>query len=119
MSTRAELEAALVKAEADWRRASEQLDKTQAERTRANEAWVLAHGERRDGGSDRRGAGVGVRKAFAERRKAVADRRSADAARDQANADWDQALAARRDARAIYDRARLALEELERANGKS
>ena len=44
MGTRAELEAALVKAEADWRKASEQLDKTQAERARANDEWATAPG---------------------------------------------------------------------------
>ena len=37
MSTRAELEAALVKAEADWRRANQRLDNKQAERTKAND----------------------------------------------------------------------------------
>jgi len=54
MSTRAELEAALANAEANWRRASERLDKTQAERARANEEWVLAHADRRGAGGDRR-----------------------------------------------------------------
>ncbi|MBE0620939.1 MAG: hypothetical protein IH605_10130, partial [Burkholderiales bacterium] len=50
MSTRAELEAALAKAEADWRRANERLDQKQTERTEANDAWVRANADRRIAG---------------------------------------------------------------------
>ena len=64
MSTRTELEAALAEAEADWRRAGENLDKKHAEPARANDAW-------------------------------------------------DRALVARREARAVWDQARAALDALD------
>jgi hypothetical protein len=111
MTTRAELEAALAKAEADWRRASDELDGAQEVRAKANADWDQQVAERRT--EDRRKT-VTIWDKFAERRKAVADRRNAHTARDQANAAWDQAHAARSQARAAWEQARAALDELNR-----
>ena len=42
MSKRTELEAALAKAEADWRKANDVLDKAEAARTKAHSDWDKA-----------------------------------------------------------------------------
>jgi len=112
MRTRAELEAALAKAEADWRRASERLDQRQAERGEANEEWSRLSADRRGGGGDRR-SGTG------DRRKSEADRRSAEIALDRADDAWEQAVQARREAREAWNQARAALEELDRTGTRS
>ena len=57
MSKRSELEAALAKAGADWRKANDNLDKEEAERTKAHTAWDKAFNERRYAGADRRKPG--------------------------------------------------------------
>jgi hypothetical protein len=118
MSTRAELEAALAKAESDWRRAGENLDRKQAERARANDEWAKADADRRRAATERRKAGSVWNPPGIDRRMTDSDRRRAGAVRDQANAEWDQALAARREARAVWDQARAALDALDRAAGK-
>ena len=107
MSTRAELEATLAKAEADWRRANERLEQRKAEHGKANDAWLRASAERRTGNGDRRTGG-------GDRRKSEGDRRSAEIALDQAKVAWDDALQARGEAREAWNRARAALDELDR-----
>ncbi|MFH1602642.1 MAG: hypothetical protein ABIH03_01900, partial [Pseudomonadota bacterium] len=65
MSVRAELEAALAAAEANWRKASEHLDKVQTERARANAEWDRIVNDRRSGSGDRRKANSFWNHAFA------------------------------------------------------
>ena len=79
MFTRAELETALAKAEANVRKAREDLGKVQAERANANAAWDQLVNDRRKTDFDRRKPdGIGDY-AFADRRKANAGRREVDA----------------------------------------
>ena len=75
MSTRAELEAALQKAEADWRAASYDLDMAQAERTKANANWDQLITDRRKTVTDRRKSGAVRNGPFPDRRIATTDRR--------------------------------------------
>ena len=79
MATRAELEAALERAEADWRKAVEELGKAQASQAKASADWDKVVSERRKADTDRRKPGAVFNNAFPERRKPDTDRRSASA----------------------------------------
>jgi len=56
MTPRAELEAAVAKAEADWRRAGEDLNRAEAARAKAHADWDKEAADRRRADSDRRAA---------------------------------------------------------------
>jgi hypothetical protein len=118
MGKREDLEAALAKAEADWRRATEALDQAQAARNRAFQAWAETNIEYGRSGADRRKAAVPLPPGQPDRRKQRTDRRKVEVERDEAGAAWDRAREARDQVRAVWDRARDALEELNRAEGK-
>jgi multidrug resistance efflux pump len=79
MSTRAEFEAALAQAEADWARANEALEQARARLIEANADWDQVVSDRRRADTDRRKAGAVWDRMFPDRRKASADRRSAQA----------------------------------------
>ena len=135
MFTRAELETALAKAEADIRKAREDLGKVQAERAKANAAWDKLVGDRRKTDFDRRKPDSIWDHAFADRRKADSGRREVDAslgalieevaAREnaynaQSTAEADCAKAEERLNTAIAgrDQAVAALDQLNRAERK-
>lgn len=137
MSTRTELEAALAQAEAGWSKANEELELAQAARARANADWdnvvTVQHEQEVDRRKavDRRSADATWDMAFdrrnpdADRRKsratfvafskAVADRHEAYIARSNAEADWAEAEARVRRAGAQREKAKAALDELNRA----
>lgn len=75
MTTRAETEAALARAEADWRRTNDDLVKAQAKLAKANAGWDKVVADRRKGDTDRRKASGVWDHRFPDRRKADSDRR--------------------------------------------
>lgn len=86
MHTRTELDAALAKAEADWRRASDELVRAQAARVEANHNWdtlvTVQHEQevdRRKASRDRRSAGAIGGIGFPDRRDPDSDRRKSRA----------------------------------------
>ena len=108
MSTRAELEAALAKAEDDWRRANDDMEQAQAGRAKANADWNKVDADRRKAVADRRKPGSTWDKSFPDRRHADADRRSRDAdvvAFSKAVADRHQAYIALSQAEANWAKA--------------
>jgi hypothetical protein len=86
MLTRAELEAALAKAEADIREARDDLDRALPELAKANADWEKVADHRRKAGADRRKEGSMWDHAVADRRKVDADRRDSEPDRDGADA---------------------------------
>ncbi len=79
MSTGDDFEAALAKAEVDWRRANDDMEKAQAERAKASADWGKVDADRRKAVADRRKPGTSWDNAFPDRRNADANRRSRDA----------------------------------------
>jgi hypothetical protein len=133
MSTRAEVEAALQKAEARWHAASNDLALAQAERTKANAKWDQLIADRRKTVTDRRKSGAVWNGPFSDRRIAAADRRMLDdgiaalakkvtdqhgtyLARSKADADCAAAKARLDAASTERDRAVAALDALDRAD---
>lgn len=142
MSTRAELEAALAKAQADWRQANDELDKAQADRAKANAVWdSLITGQRKDeldqrrADADRRKADEVLDRLIPDQRSADADRRNSESAfaafsrivaarhqayleRSHAESVWAAAAATLITAIAERKSAIAALDELNRAENK-
>src|SRR5487761_2205937 len=121
-STRAELEIALARAETEWRRANDDLDKAKAKLAGANAGWDMI-------ATDRRKVITAWDRTFADRRTADSDRRipeaditalsQAVAARHKAYLDLSNAETGRGAAEARLnaatserDKATAALEEL-------
>ncbi|MBE0614347.1 MAG: hypothetical protein IH604_11820 [Burkholderiales bacterium] len=75
MSTRAELEAVLAKAETAWQKANDALRVARAVELKANAEWVRVAGDRRKSGNDRRKSTAVWHNAFPDRRKANTERR--------------------------------------------
>lgn len=75
MNTRAELEAALARAEADWRRARDDMDKARAALASANTGWDKVVSDRRQAPVERRKANTNWEATFTDRRKSLSDRR--------------------------------------------
>ena len=136
MSTRAELEASVAQAEADWRRARDGLDKAQAERAKANAAWDKVLSDRRKARTDRRKLGTAWEQTFPDRREAgsdrripesdiaafskrVADQHDAYLSRDKAEAAWTAAELRLNTASADREKAAAALDALTRAQRKT
>lgn len=136
MSTRAELEAGLAQAEADWRRARDSLDKAQAERAKAIAAWDKVLNDRRKTSTDRRKPGTAWEQTFPDRREAgsdrripesdiaafsktVADQHDAYLSRDKAEAAWAAGELRLNTASAERDKAAAALDALTRAQRKT
>jgi hypothetical protein len=103
MSTRAELEAVIAQAEAEWLKANDEIGKAQAVRATANANWDRVITAQRKVDSDRRTANGDWDKALPDQRKSDADRRTPDfdpvafskivADRHKAYADWVNAEA--------------------------
>lgn len=87
MNTRAELEAALAKAQADWRWANDELDKAQTDRAKANAAWDEFVTGRHAVDADQRKIDADRRKTDEVLDKLLPDQRVADADRRTANAE--------------------------------
>ena len=135
MNTRAELEATLEKAEAEWHRASDELDDARAEEARAHACWDKVVADRRMADTDRRNPGAVWDNRFPDRRKPDSDRRDPRAelrALSKAVADRHRAYAdlvdaedrlaraelRRNSASAERNRVIVALAELDAATGK-
>ena len=131
MTTRAELEAALEKAEIERCTAHQDLETTRAGRTKADADWDRIITDRRGAVADRRKGGTLRNRAFPGRRVAAADRRNLDSgigalskavahqhqvylARSKAEADCAAAEARLNAATAERDRALAALDGLRR-----
>lgn len=78
-STRAELEIALARAETEWRRSNDDLDKAKAKLAGANAGWDMIATDRRSTATDRRKAITAWDRTFADRRTADSDRRIPEA----------------------------------------
>jgi hypothetical protein len=78
MTTRAELEAAVARAEAKWRAARHDLDLAQAELAKASAVWDQSIADRRKASTDRRKPGTVWNGAFPDRRIATTGRRMRD-----------------------------------------
>ncbi len=76
MSIRADLEAAIAKAEDDWRRAHEDLDRARAARAKVDLDWDKVGAGRRRRCASRRNAGMGWDQSFPDRRNPDAERRA-------------------------------------------
>lgn len=142
MSTRAETEAAAANAEANWRKASDALDKAQVDRAMAIAAWdhvvSVQHKQevdRRKADEDRRRADATWSRVFPEKRntdndrreasvdfvtfsKSVAERHQAYVARKTAEAAWAAAATSLLAAISERDKAVTALDNLNRAQTK-
>lgn len=78
MSTRGELELALVKTQAEWSSAYLALDKAQTKRAKADAEWEKVLTDRRKASTDRRKSTSRWDQTVPDRRKASSDRRVAD-----------------------------------------
>ena len=133
MSIRADLEAAVAKAEDDWRRANEDLDKARSVRAKVDLDWDKVGTGRRRRGANRRNASMSWDQAFPDRRnpdadrrapggeilalcKAVADRHEAYTNRSKAEAGCATAEARLQAVTAGRDKAIVALETLNRGS---
>lgn len=83
MSARVELEAALARAQAEWRRANDEMDRVQADRAKANAIWdeivasqCKADANRRKVDRDRRKADEVLDMVIPDQRMSDADRRT-------------------------------------------
>ncbi len=79
MSTRTDREEALAKAETDWRRANDNVAKTQEKRARASAAWDKVIVDWRKSGAGRRKVDTAWDRTVPDRRKLESDRRTAEA----------------------------------------
>jgi chromosome segregation ATPase len=79
MSTRADRKETLAKAEANWRRANDNVAKTQEERAKASAAWDKVVVDWRKAGTSRRKADTAWDRMVPDRRKTESDRRTAEA----------------------------------------
>ena len=133
MTTRAELGAALEKAEIERCTAHHDLETTRADRTKADADWERIITERRGAVADRRKGGALRNGAFPGRRVAATDRRNLDSgigalskavahqhqvylARSKAEADCAAAEARLNAATAERDRALAALDAIKRSD---
>ena len=136
MSTRADREATFAKAETDWRRANENVAKTQEKRARASAAWDKVIVDWRKSGTSRRKGDTTWDRTVSDRRNAESDRRTAEAdfiafskrVADQhdtylgwskAEAEWAEAKAGLKSAAAARDKAIGALHGQNYANSKT
>lgn len=132
MTTRAELEAALAQAQADVRKAAQDLDEARGRRVAANAKWDKVVEDRRKAHRDRRQPESRWDHSFADRRQAQVDRRGTTAAlatliqevaardkayqaRSKVETDCTAAESRLQAANASRDQATAALEKLNRA----
>ena len=136
MSTRADREETLAKAEADWRRANDNVAKAQEERAKASAAWSEVVVDWRKAGTSRRNTDAASDRMVPDRRKTESDRRIAEVdfiafskrLADQhdaylgwskAETEWAAAKARLKSAAAERDEAIAALDGLNRADRKT
>ena len=122
MSTRAEREATLAKAEADWRLASNHFDEAQGVRDKANAAWNKVIIDWRKASPNRRKAGKAWDRIVPDRRIVESDRRAAEAdfiAFSKRMADQHDAYLAWSEAEAEWVAARARLKSAAEARDKA